>query len=181
MAFIWSHIRTGSWATQDRLRGYAIMLIAGYAIATIAWIALSHGLIDPNNKPLGTDFSNVYAAGTLAMEAGPQAAYDWPSQYAAEKALFGGRDVPFYGWHYPPLFLLLASLLALFPYAWALALWMAATLPAYVAVIRTIVPLRETTLVALAYPAVFVNLGHGQNGFLSAALLGGAMLLLERR
>jgi alpha-1,2-mannosyltransferase len=35
--------------------------------------------------------------------------------------------------------------------------------------------------VALAFPAVFVNIGHGQNGFLTAALLGGALHLLDRR
>ena len=92
MTSIWSQIRAGSWITLDRLRGYAIMLVAGYAIATVVWIALSHGLIDPNNKPLGTDFSNVYAAGTLAINGKAGTAYDWPSQYAAEKALFDGRD-----------------------------------------------------------------------------------------
>jgi len=36
-------------------------------------------------------------------------------------------------------------------------------------------------IAALAYPAVLVNLGHGQNGFLTAALLGGGFFLLERR
>ena len=36
-------------------------------------------------------------------------------------------------------------------------------------------------LLALAYPAVFINLGHGHNGFLTAALLGGALVLLDRR
>jgi hypothetical protein len=36
-------------------------------------------------------------------------------------------------------------------------------------------------LLAAAYPAVFVNLGHGHNGFLTAALLGGALVLLDRR
>jgi alpha-1,2-mannosyltransferase len=34
-------------------------------------------------------------------------------------------------------------------------------------------------LLALAYPAVFVNLGH--NGFLTAALLAGALAQLDRR
>jgi hypothetical protein len=36
-------------------------------------------------------------------------------------------------------------------------------------------------LIAAAFPAVFVNIGHGQNGFLTAALLGGALQLLDRR
>lgn len=181
MTSIWSQIRTGAWLTPDRLRGYAVILVAGYALGAVMWIALSHGLIDRNNKPLGTDFSNVYAAGTLVIAGKPEAAYDWPSEYAVEKTVFGGRDVPFYGWHYPPIFLAVAALLALFPYAWALSLWMAVTLPAYVIAMRAIVPKRETLLVALAFPAVFVNLGHGQNGFISAALLGGALLLLEQR
>jgi hypothetical protein len=39
----------------------------------------------------------------------------------------------------------------------------------------------ETLLIAAAFPAVFVNIGHGQNGFLTAALLGGALLPLDRR
>ncbi len=36
-------------------------------------------------------------------------------------------------------------------------------------------------MLALAFPAVFVNLIHGQNGFLTAALLAGALLLMDRR
>jgi alpha-1,2-mannosyltransferase len=47
--------------------------------------------------------------------------------------------------------------------------------------ISAIVPRAITPLVALAYPAVFVNLAHGQNGFIGAALLGGALLLLNQR
>jgi hypothetical protein len=36
-------------------------------------------------------------------------------------------------------------------------------------------------LLAVAFPAVFVNIGHGHNGFLTAALLGGALVTLDRR
>jgi hypothetical protein len=35
--------------------------------------------------------------------------------------------------------------------------------------------------VALAFPAVFINLGHGQNGFLTAGLFGAALLALTQR
>src|SRR5258708_1533102 len=44
-----------------------------------------------------------------------------------------------------------------------------------------ILPRPETWLIAAAFPAVFVNIGHGQNGFLTAALLGGALHWLDRR
>jgi alpha-1,2-mannosyltransferase len=46
---------------------------------------------------------------------------------------------------------------------------------------RAILPRPETLLMAAAFPAVFVNIGHGQNGFLTAALLGGALHWLDRR
>jgi hypothetical protein len=36
-------------------------------------------------------------------------------------------------------------------------------------------------LLTLAFPAVLINVGHGQNGFLTAALLGGALVVLDRR
>jgi hypothetical protein len=42
-------------------------------------------------------------------------------------------------------------------------------------------PRPETWLVATAFPAVFVNIGHGQNGFCTTALLGGALHFLDRR
>jgi hypothetical protein len=76
---------------------------------------------------------------------------------------------------------MVAAGLALLPYAWALFTWMALTLPAYLLVMRSIVPRPETLLLALAFPAVFINLGHGQNGFLTAALLGGSLILIDRR
>lgn len=36
-------------------------------------------------------------------------------------------------------------------------------------------------VLALGFPAVFVCAGHGQNGFLTAALLGWGLILLDRR
>jgi len=89
--------------------------------------------------------------------------------------------VPFYGWLYPPFFFSVAFLVASLPYAWGLAIWLAASLAAYLAAMRAILPRPETLLIAAAFPAVFINIGHGQNGFLTAALLGGALHWLDRR
>jgi hypothetical protein len=181
MTHIWQGLQSGRWLTPARARGYSLILLGLCAIATVGWIALSDGLIDRNGKPLGTDFSNVYAAGALTWQGRSAEAYQPAVQHAAEKAVFGGREVPFYGWHYPPFFFAVAVLVAAVPYAWGLSIWLVTSFAAYLAVLRAILPRPETLLTAAAFPAVFVNIGHGHNGFLTAALLGGALQMLDRR
>jgi alpha-1,2-mannosyltransferase len=181
MTHFWQGLRSGQWLTATRARGYSLILLGICFISVAGWVAVSNGLIDRNGKPVGTDFSNVYAAGMLTWQGRPAEAYVPALQHAEEKAVFGGREVPFYGWHYPPFFFAVAVLVAAVPYAWGLSIWLAASLSAYLAAMRAILPRPETLLIAAAFPAVFVNIGHGQNGFLTAALLGGSLHLLERR
>ncbi len=182
-------LRDGRWLTRERMRLIALAVFAASAIGLGYLIATSDGLNDFQGRPLGTDFSNVYAAGTYALEGRPEAPFEPPLHHARQKQIFG-EETPFFGWHYPPFFLFVAALLALLPYVPALLVWQGATLPLYLLSIRAIVwpGLPHTTtagslwlLLALAYPAVFINLGHGHNGFLTAALIGGAMVLLDRR
>jgi glycosyl transferase family 87 len=177
----WNALRSGEWLTAQRARGYSLILLVICTLAFVGWTAVSDGLIDRNGKPLGTDFSNVYAAGRLTWQGRAGDAYDPALQHQAEKAIFGGRDVPFYGWHYPPFFFAVAFLVAAVPYACGLAVWLVASFAAYLAMLRAILPRGETLLIAAAFPAVFINIGHGQNGFLTAALLGGALHLLDRK
>lgn len=185
MAHFWlsltSALRSGDWLTAERARNYSAILLAVCVVALTAWIAMSDRMVDPNGKPIGTDFSNPYAAGKLAWAGRAADAYDPALQHTAEKAVFDGRDVPFYGWHYPPFFFAGAIAVAAVPYAWGLFIWLASSLAAYLAALRSILPRPQTWLIALAFPAVFVNIGHGQNGFLTAALLGGALQLMDRR
>jgi hypothetical protein len=179
--FFWQGLRSGEWLTAARARGYSLIVVVIGAIAFAGWIAASDGLIDRNGKPIGTDFSNVYAAGQLTWQGRASDAYRPALQHEAEKAVFGGREVPFFGWHYPPFFFAIATIVAAFPYALGLAIWVVASLAAYLATIRAILPRPETLLLAAAFPGVFVNIGHGQNGFLTAALFGGALHLIDRR
>ena len=181
MTHIWQGLRSGAWLTSARMRDYSVIMLVVCVLAAAGWIAASDGLVDRNGKPIGTDFSNVYAAGELIWQGRAADAYRPELQYAAERAVFGGRELPFFGWHYPPFFFAVAFLVAMLPYAWGLALWVAASFAGYLAVMRAILPRPGTLLVASAFPAVFVNIGHGQNGFLTTALLGGALLSLDRR
>ncbi len=93
-----------------------------------------------------------------------------------------GRDfASYYGWHYPPTFLFVAAPLATLPYLAAWAVWLAITLPAYVAAVRAIIGERIGIVLALGFPGVLWNISVGQNGFLTAALIGGTLICLERR
>jgi hypothetical protein len=174
-------LRSGDWLTAERIRDYSLILILLTLLAVIGWTVLSDGWIDRNGKPIGTDFSNVYAAGVLTLQGHAANAYDPSLQHAMEQAVFDGRDVPFYGWHYPPFFFAIAAIVAALPYAGGLALWVFTSLAAYLAVMRAILPRPETLLVAAACPAVLICTGHGQNAFFTASLLGGALLLIDRR
>jgi hypothetical protein len=69
--------------------------------------------------------------------------------------------------------------LALLPYLISLGLWLSSTLAGFILVLRRIAPHPVTIWLGLAFPGTFLNLIHGQNGFLSAMLLGAGLLLLE--
>ncbi len=172
-------VRSGAWLTAERVRVYTVIVFALGLFAILTLFATLNGLNDYQRRPLGTDFSNVYAAGKYVLEGKPAAPFSPPLQYEKEQSIFGA-DTPFYGWHYPPVFLALAAALALLPYFAALAAWQLATLVLYLWNALAIVRDPRAFLPALAFPAVFINLAHGQNGFLTAALLGGGMLLMDR-
>jgi alpha-1,2-mannosyltransferase len=182
---MWATLRSGSWLTPERLRVYPALLLAFQAIAIVVLIVTTDGRHDLLGRPLGTDFAQVWVAGGEALGGRPEQPFDLPAHLAAQRAFFGpGTDV--YGWHYPPYFLALAALLALMPYAVALAIWQLSSLGLYLAGTRAVLrgsglTRRDVLVATLAFPAVFVNLTHGQNGFLTAGLFAGALLCLEKR
>ena len=179
-------LRSGDWLSRERIRMVAVAVLFASAAGLLYLVMTANAGIDLQGRPLGTDFSNVYAAGTYVLEGNPDAPFDSATQYAREQAMFG-PSTPFYGWHYPPYFLFVAAVLALMPYGLALFVWQAVTLGLYLLVIRAIVSsvrggaTFDWLLLALAFPAVLINVGHGHNGFLTAALLGGGLLCLDRR
>ena len=135
----------------------------------------------PDGGGVPSDFVNVWAAGRLVLEGHPASAYDWPAHKLVEEIAVGHAFDGYFGWHYPPTFLFVAAGLALLAYALAYVLWVFATFPVYLAAIRAIIGDRVGYLLAAAFPAVLGNFIVGQNGFLTAGLIGGALVLLERR
>lgn len=156
-----------------------------FCVAQVVYLAASFALhqwlIDAEGRGIPTDFVNVWAAGKLALLGYPDWAYVWKVHKEIENAAVGYTFTGYYGWHYPPPFLFVASVLALMPYGVAYAAWVAVTLPGYLIAIRAIVGERIGWLVAFAFPSVLANAMVGQNGFLTASLVGGTLYFMEKR
>ena len=136
---------------------------------------------DANGLGIPTDFINVWAAGRLVLDGVPAQAYDWDIQKQVEVAKLGKDFVGYFAWHYPPPFLFVASLLAQLPYKLAFIGWAVVSFLPFLAVMRAVVGRPFGYLLALAIPMVFINALVGQNGFLTAALIGGTLYLIPIR
>ena len=176
MTHIWQGLRSGRWLTAERARGYSLILLGAYVIAMVGWIALSDGLIDRNGKPIGTDSPVSTPPGR------------WPGGPARRRLSAGAaacrrngrlwrREVPYYGWQYPPFFFAIAVPWPPCPMPGACDLAWREPCGLSGGDRDDPSPAGDAAI-ALAFPAVFVNIGHGQNGFLTAALLGGGLHLL---
>ena len=130
-------LRSGDWLTRERARLCALGILVAAVGGVIFLFATSEGLNDFKGRPLGADYSNVYAAGTLALHGHPEAPFDPARQFAREQEIFGA-GTQFYSWHYPPYFLLLAAPLAMLPYLAGLVLWQFATLGLYLLAIQAV-------------------------------------------
>src|ERR1043166_2763972 len=177
-------------ARPDRSSGFHLTRAAeltcfALCVAQAVYVAASFvqgsWLVDPNGQPVATDFVNVWAAGRQVLEGHAADVYDVAVHKAAEVVALGHPFDGEYPWIYPPTFLFVAMLLALMPFVVANAAWIALTFPAYVAAVRGIVGQRAGILFACAYPGILANIMVGQNGFVTAALFGGALLFMERR
>src|SRR3954452_14561999 len=138
-------------------------------------------IFDERGVGIPTDFINVWSAGKLALDGHPAFAYDWNIQKQLQVAVLGQSYEGNFAWHYPPPFLFVAALLAHFPYAVAYAGWAAVSFIPYALVIQAIVGRPFGLVLAAAFPVVMTNALVGQNGFLTASLIGGKLYLMSAR
>src|SRR6266403_591867 len=138
-------------------------------------------IFDEKGLGIPTDFVNVWSAGRLVLDGHAAQAYDWDIQKQVQVAVLGQSYEGNFAWHYPPPFLFVASLLAHFPYAVAFIGWAAISFVPYLAVMRAIVGRPFGWLLAAAFPVVLTNTLVGQNGFLTASLIGATLYLLPMR
>lgn len=177
-----SEVRTGSIDPWRALGLASLVLLTVYV--TVLVMAARQGLwiIDAHGALARSDFSEFWAAGRMGLSGRAADVYDWPSLRgflnAHAAGAFAKGSLPFF---YPPFLLLLLAPLMAAPPVVAAALWLGGSYVAYLAMIRSIAPRPVVALAAAAAPAAFLVVSFGQNGCLSAALLGGGLVLLDRR
>jgi hypothetical protein len=170
-------------AAQRKRYPVCLFLIAS-AIAAAALVAIedwrilfAHG----HDQPLGRDFLIFYLASTSIWDGELATVFD-PWQFSKALHDILGGPLAFTPFPYPPLAAWFIAPLAALPYGAAWPTWLLVTFAAFAATLRRFFAMRWQWLpILLTAPASLVNIADGQNGFLSAALLCGGLLALERR
>ena len=137
----------------------------------------SYEFLIRGSNAVGGDFLVYWWAAHLTKNGVLSTVYEFSKFQESLKAV-AGHELPM-AWFYPPTFLLFIYPLAFLPYTASLLSWTCFTFVAYRQVLVHIARHPATTWLILSFPATFLNVSYGQNGFLSAALLGGGLLLLE--
>jgi len=163
--------------------GRATALLAALAFLNLAFAAI---LIVPSYVTLTVpgqipDFAAFWAAGRLALEGNPALAYDWPAHRAIEVAGLGHDFDGWMSWHYPPPAQLLVAPLGALTLFGAMVLWVGGTLGLFLWTCWRILPHPNAVLAGLASAPTALTLINGQIGFLMAALMGLALVDLERK
>jgi alpha-1,2-mannosyltransferase len=174
-------LRDMAWLTRRRIVFYSSVLLLAYMAAATGQFLLSHGLTFKSGAPIGGDFVNPYAGSLAGLAGDPASAYDLHQQHMRERALLNDNSFGVLGsFTYPPIYLLMVLPLSLLPYVAAWLVFEGITLAGYLAVLRRIVSGSVGLLLAITFPGVIINFMCGQNGFLTTALIGGGLLLLDR-
>jgi hypothetical protein len=181
-------IRSAGWWIEDRLFTEWRLTLYGAGAAVVYFVVLASLLfkgqwvIRAGGKIARIDFGHIWISGNLAQSSDPMRVFDSSAFSAAQLTLFGPDGGPLFPYFvYPPTFLLFTYPLGSMPYLTAFAVWMIATLVLYQVAIYTIIPRPAAVILAVTPCPVLFNFGLGQNGFLTAGLVGLSLTFTERR
>ncbi len=153
------------------------------AVLVIGWFAAyclaGKGNHDFSGEVIGHDFITSYATSNLVRAGESAEAYRPDVIYRAEDAIehTGHQSL----WSYPPLFLLVVAPLSLLPYAVSFGVWESLQIALFAGAFRLLTRAKSAVALAVGSPFVLINLGYGQNGLLSAGILGLGFSQLMRR
>ena len=177
-----SVFRQADWLDAPRVRRIAVVfaVVAALVMAGDFWLRTRAGVADLDGDQIGRDFVNYWSGAKLAAQGLAAKAYDLDFFVAFERAhTVPNGSLRWYG--YPPVMMLLSLPLALTGFLTGLILWWIAGYAIVATMLSRDIGWRWGALAAFATPAAMMNTLSGQNGALSAALLAGGILLVQKR
>lgn len=161
------------------LRPATVATLVLLALLLVAWktahfLAASSG----GGRAKTTDFDAFHLAGRMAWEGNIEGAHF--ARVFVERQSLLSEDGSFMPWTYPPQFDLVVAGLALLPIWLAYAAFTSLTFGAYLLVLRRLSPRHFPVVLVASLCATYITIRSGQNGFLTASLIGGFVLLSLR-
>ncbi len=164
-----------------RLLAYGYTFPVFYAAFFLYLYCRGLWLANDSGAPVYHDFTRFWVAGWQALHGETASLYDQAAFKEVHDSSAGFGRSPDSLLSYPPTFTLILVPLAMLPYVAAFLTWETATLICCIAVVYLIVRQQPAISLMLASPFAAWNFLIGQNGFLTGSLIGGSLLLLERR
>jgi len=177
-------LRDADWLTGPMIRRLGMVAAASLLLLFAAewWVhlhpAFGSGIV--GGLPLGEDFVNYWSGARLAADGQVGTVYNLRAFLDFERT----HAAPFdqFRWYaYPPVALVIFQPLALLDYTPAYVAWLIGGTALCAWVLTPAIGWRMALLTVLATPAVFFNAVAGQNGEITAALMAGGVVLLDRR
>lgn len=164
---------------RERLNNYPKIILILYILIYGFFIFSGSGYTDRMGKPIGGDFSQFWAVSRILLTGVAADVYDNDKIFSMEKSIAGvdyRNPVP-----YPPTNFFIVAPLALLPYIPSLILWVTVTFLVFLFMTYRNAPHPLTIWLTLSFPGAFQNAIHGHNGFVTASILGLALLIIEKR
>ena len=170
-------LRRARWITRERVMYCGLVwavISAGFLVADVIFHT-TEGLAA--GEPLAFDFGKYFAAARAAAGGEGALVYDNEWFQSLQNAMMGFNQ----NYTYPPVMILLTLPLGLFSFfVPALIVWTLFGAGLGFVLLQRLVEWRAAALAVLGTPAAFFNIYFGQNGYFTAALLAGGLMMIER-
>lgn len=165
-------LRSLDFLDRQRVAAYALIILVAYLpMLASVWIEATGSA--------GSDFQAFWGAARILATGAPADVYNIAAEQAAQAATGNSQLIVYVN---PPPYLFFIAPLSLLSYPAAWIAWVLAGWSAFFLVARRILPERSRAgdFAILAFPGAYLAASHAQNGFLTGAILIGAVLSLRR-
>ncbi|AVX03311.1 hypothetical protein MXMO3_00779 [Maritalea myrionectae] len=173
-------LKSGDWLNAERVRIAGSFAFIAYIGLLVFVVFFPNGFKSANGQYLILDFNSFWTAAKLALAGDSLTPYSGQPFLELQKEWTGFQDTSF-AFFYPPTWLVYVLPFGHFSQPIAYFLFNLIGFGLVILFGRALFKSWKSAFILCAFPAAMNCMLHGQNGLLSAALLGGAMLCLQHR